>query len=87
MIFGDFRTDLVNVLAIPLGRAKAEATVEDAFQEIRAQARTGAMQAVPEIEKKVKRIVIPALVVGGLGCLLGLAGLISARRARRKAKS
>lgn len=88
---GDVRNDLVGALAVILGRDRAERYVTDFENHIRAQAKEGAEQAIPEIsatvrqeaESVVRRRVVPLVVVSGA---LGAIGTILALKALRRSR-
>lgn len=70
---GDFRSDIIDALDyIPgVSKSKAEGWISSAEEHIRAQAKAGALQAVPTIERKIKTPLIAALALGGAGVLFG----------------
>lgn len=83
---GDIQTDLKNIFSILPGStgATAQAKFNELIAFIRSQAEAGALQAVPQIEAKVKSVVTPYVVVaiglGGLGLALGVVALMRTRK-------
>lgn len=83
---GDIQTDLKNIFSILPGSTGT--TAQTKFNEliafIRAQAKAGALEAVPQIKTEVKTTVTPyvvaALGLGGLGLLLGIVAIMRTRK-------
>ena len=89
---GDVRSDIINVLAIPLGQDKANKTLADLEALIKAKAAAGTNQAIdaqiPKIRtqvhdealKTVKPLFLGAMVIGGLGVIAGVTALFMRKR-------
>ena len=84
------REDVIGVLALVLGsKEKAAAKFDAATAYLRGEAEAGAKNAIPEIQAKVKTTVTPlvgaAIAAGALGFVMGVTGIIIAKRAARRA--
>lgn len=91
-MLGDARSDLIAILALPLGQAKATSVVVNLETVIQQKTRDGVNQAIdakiPEIRAQVhdealhtvKPLFVGAAVVGGFGVLLGVAAALRAKR-------
>lgn len=83
---GDIQQDLKNIFSILPGNtgATAQAKFNELIAFIRSQAEAGALQAVPQIETKVKQVVTPYIVValglGALGIGIGVVALMRTRK-------
>jgi hypothetical protein len=83
---GDIQSDLRNIFSILPGStaATAQAKFNELIAFIRSQAEAGALQAVPQIEAKVKQVVTPYIIValgmGGLGLALGVVAIMRTRK-------
>ena len=94
-MLGDTRSDLVGVLAIVMGQAKAESTIADIENLIRLRAIQGVNDGInakmPDIRAQVqdeatnvaKPLFVGAAIAGGLGALLALGALIRTKRCTR----
>lgn len=93
-MLGDTRSDLVSVLAIVMGQAKAESTITDIENLIRQRAIQGVNDGIeakmPDIRAQVhdeatdvaKPLFVGAAVAGGLGALLAVAAMVRSKRCR-----
>lgn len=94
-MLGDTRSDLVGVLAIVMGQAKAESTIADIENLIRQRAIQGVNDGIdakmPEIRAQVRDeatdvarpLFIGAAVAGGMGALFAVAAMIRTKRCTR----
>jgi hypothetical protein len=94
-MLGDTRSDLIGVLAIVMGQAKAEATISDIETLIKKRAIEGVNAGIdakmPDIRFQVrdeatavaKPLFIGAAVAGGLGALLAVGAIIRTKRCTR----
>jgi hypothetical protein len=86
--FGSVRDDLIGILAIACGgdREKAEAKIDELEALIRSEAKTGALEAEPQIRAAVKKemtpYVIAALSLGVLSLLVGVGTVLYVRKRR-----
>jgi hypothetical protein len=92
---GDARSDVVSLLAVILGRQKAESTIASFETVVRTKAAEGTTAAIDakipgilsqvrtEVDKQTKPIFLGAIGVGGLAALVGVAAIVRARRCRR----
>jgi len=93
---GDFRSDMIDVLSIGVGKSKATKIVNDMFATIRAEAEKGAragvraeipyikeqvrVEATGAVRQKVSPLVIGSLAVGGIAVAVSFTALIAAKR-------
>ena len=94
-MLGDTRSDLIGVLAIVMGQAKAEATITDIETLIKKRAIEGVNAGIdakmPDIRFQVrdeatavaKPLFIGAAVAGGLGAVLAIGAFIRTKRCAR----
>jgi len=70
---GGGREDTISALAIVLGTERATSLVSGLEAHIRAEAKTGAEEAIPairaEVKSSVRPYVIAAMILGGVGAV------------------
>ena len=90
------RSDMVSILALFMGRSKANAWMDDLESLIMTKAKAGAEQAIPKIrtavevaardaasdgaKKALTPLLVGAIAVGSLGIILSTVALIRARK-------
>ena len=89
---GDTRSDLIRYLGPFIGETKVADAYDQAISKVKSEASKGAKagvaEEIPTIKREVKIAVTPlvgtAIALGAVGAALGLAALISVRRAQKR---
>lgn len=84
---GDVRSDIVSVLAVVIGQAKAEKTFTDLENLIKKKAGDGAEERLtPIVNNQLKPLLYAAIAAGALGGLLGIGAIVYVAMRQRKPK-
>jgi hypothetical protein len=73
-------SDLISIFGLIPGGSSATKKLGEFKELIRVEAKKGALEAVPDIEKTVRPYVYAAIAAGFGGFLLGLAAILRSRR-------
>jgi hypothetical protein len=91
-MLGDARSDIINALAVVMGKDKAEKFFVDFEKLVEARAKAGAEAAIPtiraEVRKEATSTIRPWMIgaIGG-GVLASILGLVAIKRSRGRARS